>query len=148
MLSPFRSQTQPHNSVERTRLNTSSGNLRNSCKAVILCLTTIQRVNNLSSVVQVTSSIAPIDNALEQAAIERPGEALRIRVQPAILRKPTGKSGNFKAWKNLHWMVELTDVNEGRAFREALNAFFYVAGQQGIGAVHQTLMSLLPPVVE
>lgn len=92
-----------------------------------------------------TSSIAPIDHALEQAAIERPGEPLRIRVQPAILRKPEGKTGNFKAWKNLHWMIQLATVDEGRAFREALNAFFFVAAQQGIGSVHQTLMALLPP---
>lgn len=94
---------------------------------------------------QVTSSIAPIDHPLEQAAIERPGEPLRIRVQPSVMRKAEGKrAGNFQAWKNLHWMIELGDVTEGRAFREALNAFFFVAAQQGIGAVHQALMGMLP----
>lgn len=51
---------------------------------------------------------------------------------------------NFQAWKNLHWMIELADVAEGRAFREALSAFFLIAGQQGIGAVHQQLVSMLP----
>lgn len=51
---------------------------------------------------------------------------------------------NFQAWKNLHWMIEIADVGEGRAFREALSAFFQIAGAQGIGAVHQQLVSMLP----
>lgn len=94
---------------------------------------------------EVTSSVAPIDQSLIDAAKERPGEELRIRVQPAILRRPRGQTANnFQAWKNLHWMITVTDVTEGRAFREALSAFFYLASQQGIGAVQQQLMAMIP----
>lgn len=93
----------------------------------------------------VTASIAPIDQPLEFAATERPGQPIRLRVQPAILRKLEGKDvQNFQAWKNLHWMIELVDVGEGRMFREALSAFFLIAGSQGIGAVHQQLVAMLP----
>ena len=50
----------------------------------------------------------------------------------------------YQAWRKLHYMLEVDTVEEGRAFREAMSAFFYVASQQGIMAVHGKLVEMLP----
>lgn len=92
---------------------------------------------------QVRSSLVHIDTALEEAARELLGsESMRVRVQPSLLRlSPDGKR-EFRAWRHLHWMVELGSVDEGRELREALDAFFLIAGRQGIGALKRHLAPL------
>lgn len=93
---------------------------------------------------EITSSLTSVDKALELAAMERPGQPIRIRIQPAILRKPADRpASNFQAWKNLHWMVGVKDVSEGQLFREALSAFFQVTAEQGISVVHHALVGMI-----
>lgn len=110
----------------------------------ILQLTTYARTC-IFPCVQVTSSISPIDKTLEEAAKERPGHPIRVRVQPSLLRHEEGRpTPHYGAWRNLHWMIQLADLAEARAFREALSAFFYAASTQGIGAVHEKLLTMIP----
>jgi len=77
--------------------------------------------------------------------MERPGEPIRIRIQPAIMRQRQTTGTGYFAWKRLHFTLEVNDVAEGRGFREALSAFFYVAQQKGIAAVHDALVGLIAP---
>ena len=95
---------------------------------------------------RITTSSASLDQSLEEAAGEKPGEPIRIRVQPAILRNRKGSNTpSYHAWKRLHYTLEVNDVAEGRSFREALSAFFYVSQQKGIAAVHDAIVALLSP---
>lgn len=90
---------------------------------------------------RVISSVSPIDKPIEDAVQERPGAPLRIRLQPAILRRVDGaKAGHYQAWRQLHWLVELDTLDDARAFRESLAAFFQLIDEEGIGAVHQRLL--------
>ena len=93
----------------------------------------------------VTPSLTPVDQAVEEAAKERPGLPIRIRIQPAVLRKSEGKTANFQSWRNLHWMVSVADVMEAKQLREALSAFFFIASQRGVSTVHQALLSMIAP---
>ncbi len=94
---------------------------------------------------RVISSVSPIDKPIEDAAAERPGEPIRIRLQPAIMRKaPGAKTVDFKAWRQLHWMLELPSLDEARAFRETLGLLFLMIDQHGIGAVHEHLQHFIP----
>lgn len=92
--------------------------------------------------VQVTSSLAPIDLPIEEAARERPGEPIRIRLQPSILRHEAGRpSPHYGAWRQLHWNITVGTLDEARALREALSAFFHVAQSEGITAARQKLLT-------
>jgi len=94
---------------------------------------------------RVNSSISPVDQSIIDAIEERPGEPIRIRLQPTVLRFREGDPrASYQAWKDLHWLVELDDLDEVRALREGLAAFFWIAGQHGIGAVRDKLADVLP----
>ena len=94
----------------------------------------------------VTTSITPLDQTVEEAASERPGLPIRVRLQPAVFRKPDEqRPGNFQAWRNLHWVLTVKDLAEARQFREALSAFFFLSEQRGIAAVHHALVAMIAP---
>jgi hypothetical protein len=97
-----------------------------------------------ASVVDISSSLAPIDDVLEQAAAERPGQPLKLRVQPTLLRHEAGrKSAHYGSWKNLHWTLMLNSVDEGRAVREALSTFFFLIGHLGVYKLRARLANLM-----
>jgi hypothetical protein len=110
----------------------------------VLRLTRYQTVGYILTVA-VISSVIPIDQTIEEAARERPGLPIRIRVQPTVLRQAEGKTGtHYASWRNLHWTIEVPDLVEARQLREALSAFFYVAAQRGVAAAHDALLTLVP----
>ena len=95
---------------------------------------------------QVTSTVTPADQPVLEAIEERPGLPIRIRFQPGILRRPDGSDrAMYQPWKDVHWTIEAENLDEVRLLREALAAFFWIAGQGGIGALHGRLMPSLPP---
>ena len=70
----------------------------------------------------------PLDRALEEAADrslirEKP---VRIRVQPDLYDY---EQRAYQAWNGLSWILEITDVEEGRRLREGLQHFFKLFGQ-------------------
>lgn len=70
------------------------------------------------------------DQALHDAADERPGKPIRLRIHPTILRKaPHG--GQYQPWKGVSWMLDCESPEEAIAFREALRLFFTTLNQQG-----------------
>lgn len=94
---------------------------------------------------EISTGLTPIDDPLEQAAKERPGQPLKVRVQPTVLRHESGrKSAHYGSWRNLHWTLSIANVAEARLFREALSAFFFVAEQQGIEVVRACLLDMIP----
>lgn len=67
--------------------------------------------------------LADQSRSIEEALAERPDKAVRVRVQPMILRT-SGTRYQYRGWKDVAWSVELTTVQEALEFTEALRAFF------------------------
>lgn len=80
-----------------------------------------------------------LDQPAHEAELERPGQPVRLRVQPSILRKPAGAAGGHRAWPGVSWMIECRDAQEAIAVREALHAFFTALTQHGAAAVQRAL---------
>lgn len=74
------------------------------------------------------------DTIIEEAAAERPGKPIRLRLQPSVLR-PRGSRAQYQAWRNLRWTIECDTPAEAFAFRDALRAFFAAMGRGGPEAV-------------
>lgn len=77
--------------------------------------------------------LADPDQSIDEAAAERPRKPILVRVQPAIYRlndRGNG-SGNYRAWKDVHWTITLTDREEGRSLRAVLQVFFTALGSLG-----------------
>jgi hypothetical protein len=76
------------------------------------------------------------DQPVYEAANERPGKPIKMRLQPAIFRLPKGHtSGQYRSWRDVHWTLDLDSVEETFAFREALRAFFRALNREGLAAV-------------
>ena len=72
-----------------------------------------------------SATSASVDESLFDSINERPGQTIRIRVQPTILRQREGDArASYQSWKDLHWLIEITSLQEAQAFRQALTAFF------------------------
>lgn len=80
-----------------------------------------------------SADIDHIDDAVREAAQEAPGEAIRVRLQPTILRR--GKDNQQRAWAGVSWNLSCPTVDEAIALREGLRAFFDAVAEDGIGAV-------------
>ena len=76
-----------------------------------------------------------IDEPLYEAAGERPGQPVRIRLQPSVFRKLPGEQSQHRAWAGVSWTLDCRDVQEAIALREALRVFFEKVGQRGPEAV-------------
>lgn len=71
---------------------------------------------------------------VEQAAAERPGKPILIRVHPTIFR-----GGQYHSWKGVHWKLEVDSPDEAVALRDALQAFFQAVSTAGPHAVTDAL---------
>lgn len=83
----------------------------------------------------VRGSVRQIDDSLEEAAKALPSSPIRIRIQPLLRYKTANGTTEFRAWRQLHWTLDVANVQEGREFREALEAFFVIVDRQGVGAL-------------
>lgn len=66
-----------------------------------------------------------LDQLVRDAAAERPGQPVRIRLQPTVYRQAADASrGQQAAWAGVSWNVECETPEEAIALRRALEAFF------------------------
>jgi hypothetical protein len=79
---------------------------------------------------------------LEAAAEQKPGETIRIRIQPSIFRRVLGQ---HRMWPGVSWTVDCKDPAEAVALREALRAFFEAVVRVGPAPLIVELNSLDPP---
>jgi hypothetical protein len=87
-----------------------------------------------------SADVDHIDDQAYEAEAERPGEPIRIRIQPSIFRKAAGAQGQHRAWLDVSWMLECKDAKEAIALREAMRIFFEQVGEKGAEAVRQQLI--------
>jgi hypothetical protein len=85
--------------------------------------------------------LADENRPIEQAAKERPGKPIRLRVQPMVLRTTAGK-GQYHAWKDVRWMLECDTPEEAFATRDAMRAFFEAVSERGPHAVLAVLTAI------
>lgn len=87
-----------------------------------------------------SADIDHIDDPVREAALEAPGEPIKIRVQPTLFRR--GKDNQQRAWAGVAWNLSCDTVEEVVALREALRAFFEAAEQHGIAHVGEQLAAI------
>jgi hypothetical protein len=80
-----------------------------------------------------------MDRSIKQAAAERPGKPIRLRLQPMVLRSVGPKGGQYHAWKDVRWLVECDNAAEAYATRDALRAFFDTLAVIGPAETQQVL---------
>lgn len=77
--------------------------------------------------VDYSADVENLDLPVQEAAAERPGKPIRVRIQPLLFRLREGETsstGHYRAWNDVSWILECADVAETVAVREALRAFF------------------------
>lgn len=95
---------------------------------------------------EVSYSAGPrdVDRTLKHAQAERPGQPIRMRIQPTVLRqKPGQKEAQHTSWPGVSWVLECQTVDEAAGIRKALEAFFVAIAQHGPREVER---ALTPPV--
>lgn len=81
-------------------------------------------------------ALESIDQPVIEAALERPGLPIRLRIQPTILRvtdvtKGPESRADHRSWKGLSWLVSCDTVEEASAVRKVLEVFFQQVGTYG-----------------
>ena len=85
--------------------------------------------------------ISTVSGSIDQSVIEAFEEMrgpIRIRLQPAVLRRPELRK-EYRAWRDLHFMIEIETLEEAQGFREAMTVFFDRLKRDGIAALKQHL---------
>jgi hypothetical protein len=82
-----------------------------------------------------------LNRSIREAAKERPGKPIKLRIQPMVLRSVDGKGGQYHAWKDVRWMLTFDSPAEAYAMREALRAFFDTVGRVGAAETERALLS-------
>lgn len=90
--------------------------------------------------VNYSADVDHIDDSVREAEAERPGEPIRIRIQPTIFRRPPGRDGQHRSWLDVSWTMECTDADEAIELRETMRIFFDTVGVKGIPAVKALLL--------
>jgi len=81
-----------------------------------------------------------LDRPAYEAQAERPDRAIRLRLQPTLLRVKAGQTlGNHRSWSGVSWTLECQTAEEAIAVRLALEAFFGALGVHGADAVRTAL---------
>lgn len=79
------------------------------------------------------------DVVIRDAASERSGKPIRLRIQPQVLRADATRGGQYQFWKDVRWTVECDTADEVFAFRDALRTFFTALGRSGPEGVTHAL---------
>ena len=83
-----------------------------------------------------------IDQPVYDAAAERPGKPIRVRVQPSLFRvskRREGATGDQIAWAKVSWIIECHTPEEVIALREAMKEFFEVISLVGAKEIRRRL---------
>lgn len=84
-----------------------------------------------------SADVEHIDEPIEQAMAEmKPGEVLKIRLQPSIWRRGVSQ---HRSWAGVSWSVDCENAKEAIDLREGLRAFFEAVQVHGIAAVTRAL---------
>ena len=88
-----------------------------------------------------SADVDGIDVPVQEAAAERvkPGEPIRIRIQPSIFRR---KVAQHRMWPGVSWTLNCTTVEEAIELREAMRIFFDQCSKVGPHQVRIDLESL------
>jgi hypothetical protein len=90
-----------------------------------------------------SKDVERLDEPIFEAAHEqKPGETIRIRIQPSIFRR---LHSQHRMWPGLSWTIDCQDTAEAIALREALRAFFEAVVRVGPAPLITELNSLDPP---
>ena len=88
-----------------------------------------------------------IDQPVYDAAAERPGKPIRVRIQPSLYRvKPGG--GEQTSWAKVSWLVECESAEEVIALREAMREFFDTVTAVGAAETVKRLQLKVRPTAE
>lgn len=99
----------------------------------------------MQNAMQITYSAEPSDRPIYEAAAERPGLPLKIRLQPTIYRKrASGPGGTAQAWPGVSWILACASPEEALAVKDALRAFFTRLAIDGPEATRDRLVSEPP----
>lgn len=79
-----------------------------------------------------------IDEQLFDAKDTAPTDPIKVRVQPQIYQPGSG----YSAWRRVAWVISFGSIEDARALRVGLTAFFSLAARLGIGALSAELVRL------
>ena len=85
-------------------------------------------------IVNYSADVEHLDASVVEAAAERPGKPIRVRIQPTLFRLREGEttgSGHYRAWADVSWILECADVEETVQVRDALRTFFDCLAKDG-----------------
>ena len=86
--------------------------------------------------------LADEDRPVFEAVEERPGKTIKLRIHPMIFRRPEGKAGMYRAWKDVHWTLECETPEEAFALREAMRLLFRAICDSGLESVLAALRAV------
>lgn len=92
--------------------------------------------------VNYSADVSELDAPAAEAAAERPGKPIRVRIPLLIFRLKKDAApgaGSYRSWNNVSWIVECDSVSEAIELRDALEAFFTYAKANGLNAAHLLL---------
>jgi hypothetical protein len=74
------------------------------------------------------------DQPVKDAAKDRPGQPIKVRIQPMLLHKR-----QYVSWKQVRWTLDCDNVAEALATRDAMEQFFQALARIGPDAVRAAL---------
>jgi len=72
-----------------------------------------------------------LDDPVHEAALERPGKPIRIRIQPTVFRRRERGGGQHRAWLDVSWILECKTREEAIALRDTMRLFFDLVSAEG-----------------
>lgn len=79
------------------------------------------------------------DQIIRDAEKERPGQPIKLRFQPMVLRK----TGQYQGWKQVAWTLECDNGAEVFSMRNALAVFFQALSRIGPAQVIKVLQGTM-----
>jgi len=90
---------------------------------------------------QFKRDLADPDQAVWDTAAERPGQPIRMRVQPTLLRG-TDSRHQYLPWRDMRWVLTCDTPEETFAVRDAMAVFFERLSEAGPARVIAQLQSM------
>ena len=85
--------------------------------------------------VNYSGDVSQLDERVREAAAERPGQPVRLRVQPSMRRG----DGRYTSWQGVVWRIDCPTAEDAIALKEAMRAFFTAAQTIGSARVSELL---------
>mgnify|MGYP001590353699 CR=1 FL=1 len=97
-------------------------------------------------IVNYSADVSSLDQPPLEAAQERPGKPIRIRVPLLVFRLHPSPArpglGAYRTWNNVSWILECESVGEAIAVRDTLQQVFSLIRSHGIERVRHCLTSM------